>query len=42
VLAITSSFGWLAALALLLVPIGLLAVTKATQRSRREGSLVVY
>jgi ABC-2 type transport system permease protein len=42
VLAITSSFGWLAALALLLVPIGLLAVTKATQRARREGSLVVY
>jgi ABC-2 type transport system permease protein len=42
VLAISSSFGALAVLALLLLPMGLVAVTKATQRARREGSLVVY
>ncbi|HEY6425734.1 MAG TPA: ABC transporter permease [Acidimicrobiales bacterium] len=42
VLAIGSSFAPLAVLAALLVPTGLLAVTKATQRARREGSLVVY
>lgn len=42
VVAIASSFGALAVLAVLLVPMGLLAVTKATQRARREGSLVVY
>jgi len=42
VLAVSSSLGALVVLALLLVPMGLLAVTKATQRARREGSLVVY
>jgi ABC-2 type transport system permease protein len=42
VLAISSSVGALAVLALLLLPLGLVAVTKATQRARREGSLVVY
>lgn len=42
VLAVSSSLGALVVLAVLLVPLGLLAVTKATQRARREGSLVVY
>jgi ABC-2 type transport system permease protein len=42
VLAVSSSLGALVVLALLLVPMGLLAVTKATQRARKEGSLVVY
>jgi ABC-2 type transport system permease protein len=41
-LAITSSLGALVVLALVLIPIGLVAVAKATQRARREGSLVVY
>ena len=40
--SVGTSIAVLAVLAAILLPVGLLAVTKATQRSRREGSLVVY
>jgi ABC-type multidrug transport system permease subunit len=36
------SIGVLVVMALVFLPLGLIAATKATQRARREGSLVVY
>lgn len=40
--SVGSSVLVLAVLAAILLPLGLFSVTKATQRARREGSLVVY
>jgi ABC-2 type transport system permease protein len=40
--AVSGSIGVLTVMAIILLPAGLLAATRATQRARREGSLVVY